>query len=519
MNDQIIRYFLAILLLSFCTQLAFAQVQIEPKNLLLPSGETATFKAINEQNDVQYQWLKNGKVIEGATASTLTYENVQLIDNNTQFQLVIKDEERTTKSTIALLRVTTNNRPYPSIRLAPEQESYAAGDTIFFKGDVTDIEEGVLKATAFTWSVELYQNDKLFSATTPSSGIVEGYFVIPRDGKLSEDAWYRIVLIGTDQEGLSQRAFYDVFPEKSQFELRTSPEGMKLRVEEKEQASPYLVNSIMGRKWKIAAPKLQRKGGKLLVFEEWSDGYPEAEYTIYADENFLMYAIYEEVILSNGQGLLGRYFEREEQQNPNLSRVEEVLLSESDTSQRYEIKEWIGEIEAIVSDWHEFEVPSDGSIRLRIDNQLLIDRWDSNKNNQKAAKIQLKRGKSYSIHVEAKNAKTLALFWSTPDLPRSLVPKNQLFPASDEGNVINLKHEYNPRKGVVHLELSKLNAQQEKINVRILGTQGRTFLQQQFEMGKGLKTIDLDMRFFLPGIYFLEVRGKEFKKVIKIPKR
>ncbi|MEN0051234.1 MAG: PA14 domain-containing protein, partial [Bacteroidota bacterium] len=432
-------------------------------------------------------------------------------------QVVIKDESNTQTSKVALLRVTSNNRPYPSIRLLSNQDGYMAGDTVLFKGDITDIEEGILPASAFTWSVELYQNNELFSVTTPTSGIVDGFFVIPRDGKLSEDAWYRIVLVGKDSEGLSQRAFYDVFPEKAQFQLMTDPEGMNLKVEGEAQKSPYVGNSIKGRQWNIAAPKLQIQDRKLLLFTAWSDGYNEAEYPIYADENFLLYAIYEEIGLDNGTGLLARYFEREEQDEPSLSRVEEIFIPEKDTT-TYAVKEWIGEIKAIVSDWHEFTVGSDGNIRLRVNNQLVIDTWDLKELGKKTPKIQLERGKRYPIHLEVKNAETLSLFWSTPDLARSLVPKNQLFPASDGKNAINLTHDYDRQKGIVHLELSKLNAQQEQINVRILGTQGRTFFQQQFPMGKGLKTMDLDMRFFLPGVYFLEVRGKEFKKVIKVPR-
>lgn len=518
MNKQIMRYTATILLLSLLTFPSFAQVKIEPQKLLLPSGETAVFKAKESSDKVQYQWLKNGIPITGATESILTYNNVQLLDDSTRFQVVAKKESNSTTSDAALLRVTANNRPYPSIRLLSNEENYAAGDTIFFKGDITDIEEGILPASAFTWSVELYQNNELFSVTTPTSGIVDGLFVIPRDGKLSEDAWYRIVLIGKDSEGLSQRTFYDVFPEKAQFQLITSPEGLNLKVEDKVQKSPYVVTTIKGRQWNISAPKLQVKDRKLLLFTEWSDGYTEASYPLYADESFLLYAIYEEIGLDNGTGLLARYFESEEQEESSLSQVEEIFILDSDTANNYAVIEWVGEIKAIVSDWHEFTVGSDGNIRLQVDNQLIIDTWDSAKKGKKTPKIQLERGKRYPIHLEVKNAETLSLFWSTPDLTRSIVPKNQLFPASDGKNAINLIYDYDRRKGIVHLELSKLNAQQEQINIRILGTQGRTFFQQKFPMGKGLKTMDLDMRYYLPGVYFLEVRGKEFKKVIKVPR-
>jgi len=510
--------FVILLLCSFYFP-SFTQLKIEPQNLLLPSGETAIFKAASSNKNFQYQWLKNGTPIEGAIESTLSYENAQLLEDSTQFQLIAKNETRTLKSNVALLRVTSNNRPYPSIRLSSDVESYAAGDTIFFEGDVTDIEEGVLKASAFTWSVELYQNDQLYSITTPTSGIIEGYFVIPRDGKLAEDTWYRITLVGTDSEGLSQHTFHDVFPEKTQFELITFPKELKVKVEGKVFPSPHLVNSIKGREWNIAAPKLQQKNGKLLVFTEWSDGFTEAIYPLYADESFLLGAIYEEVSLNNGTGLLGRYFESEENDQPTLIQVDDLLVVESDTVNHYARKEWIGEVMALVSDWHEFEVASDGKTQLYVDNQLLINEWNSNEDGKRVAKVQLERGKRYPIHLEVKHAKTLALFWSTPDLPRSLVPNNQLFPASDEGSTINLKHNYDQQKGILNLQLSKFDAQQERINIRILGTQGRTFLQQQFFMGKGLKTIDLDMRFFIPGVYFLEVRGGSFRKVIKVPKR
>ena len=98
MNKQIIRYTIAIVLSPLLTFPTFAQITIEPQNLLLPSGETAVFKVKENNEEVQYQWLKNGTPIAGATESVLTYDNVQLLDDGTQFQVSIKDGERTLTS-------------------------------------------------------------------------------------------------------------------------------------------------------------------------------------------------------------------------------------------------------------------------------------------------------------------------------------------------------------------------------------------------------------------------------------
>ncbi len=69
-----------------------ASITVEPSNDSIFPGSTASFSvsAIGT-TPVSYQWRKNGVVIAGDTASTLTLFNVQAIDNNAKYSVIVKN--------------------------------------------------------------------------------------------------------------------------------------------------------------------------------------------------------------------------------------------------------------------------------------------------------------------------------------------------------------------------------------------------------------------------------------------
>src|ERR671919_46461 len=58
---------------------------------------------------------------------------------------------------------------------------FRAGDVISFSGDATDIEDGILPASAFTWTIDFLHEGHVHPGL-PGTGTKSGTFTIPTTG-------------------------------------------------------------------------------------------------------------------------------------------------------------------------------------------------------------------------------------------------------------------------------------------------------------------------------------------------
>ncbi|MEM9885339.1 MAG: PA14 domain-containing protein [Bacteroidota bacterium] len=503
---------------------AIQSLQITPSKQLLPIGETATFRLdVEQEEELRFQWFKNEKLIEDATTATLDYPNVQLKDNEAQFQVLVSRGAEIIHRADASLFVTSNTRPYPSFLLPSTDLTFAAGDTIIFEGRASDIEDGLLKNKAFAWTIVLQDGEHIEPVAKPLKQTNRGYFVVPARSNISDNAWYRIYLEVTDSEGLSGSIFRDIFPQKAAFKVQTSPSGLSLNVDEKRFETPYTVKGVKGMERRITAPKLQKKGEKQYIFTSWSDGFDRNTIYLSTEDNLMpVTANYTEVIAGNGVGLLGRYYTTEidyQSNQPSWTKFEPNVNFDGKRDaikKEVMIAEWTGELQAYVSDQHRFRVASDGAVRLYVDDKLLIDEWTNSAVN---ASIVLTEGKSYPFYLVCRAATSAQLFWSTPDLEETLIPQTQLQPAYDEGKNLSIQHLASESEKRYVLRFSKFNEGTEAFSVRLLDTQGQTFFQEKFNLTKGTKSVAISMRYLRPSVYFLEIRGTDSKEVKKLVKK
>ncbi|MEM0992355.1 MAG: PA14 domain-containing protein [Bacteroidota bacterium] len=519
-------YFLLLFLCSVSLSLAQSpdtKPFIQPSEQLLSLGETATFQIVVEAADqLTFQWYKNGQPIRGATESKLSYPNVQMGDDGASFQASVSDGTEVIQTSMAILKVTKNTRPYPSFLLPNTSLTFAAGDTIIFEGRATDVEDGLLKNSAFAWTIVLQDGEHIEPVAKPLRKTNRGYFVVPKRGSISDNAWYRIHLEVTDSKGLSGTIFRDVFPEKAAFQVKTQPRNLYLKVDGKALETPYQVRGIKGMEREITAPKLQQINQQWYIFRSWSDGFDRNTIYLSTEDNLMpVTANYASVPLGNGVGLLGRYYEDEaayEQQRPSWTKFEPSVNFKQANDPLY-IAEWTGELQAFVSDTHRFEVVGDGNFRLYLGDRLLIDEWESTSTNRQPVSIALKEGRRYPIHLICRNTSQAQLLWSTPDMKAFSVPQSQLFPAYDEGKALSVQHLDNRAEQLYVLRFSKFNASQEQFSVRLIDTQGQTFFQEKFSLIKGTRSVPISMRYLRAGIYFLEIQSPNHKEVKKIVKK
>src|SRR5262249_8398107 len=80
-----------------------------------------------------------------------------------------------------------------------------------------------------------------------------------------------------------------------------------------------------------------------------------------------------------------------------------------------------------------FYTQSDDGIRLWVNHKLLVNNWTSHTLAENSGSIALTAGTKYDIQIEYYNntgAAAAQLWWSSPSVPKSLVPAARLLPGS-----------------------------------------------------------------------------------------
>lgn len=103
---------------------------------------------------------------------------------------------------------------------------------------------------------------------------------------------------------------------------------------------------------------------------------------------------------------------------------------------------WTGYIEPAHTEAYTFEGEADDGFRLWIDNRLILDHWVTDNNGSQSnaqdrkkpdaanGKIMLKAGQKYVIkveYIEKKQNASITLWWSSPALPKEVIPQSALF--------------------------------------------------------------------------------------------
>lgn len=503
-------------------------ISVQPQSVLLPVGEDATFSVqVSGNQPISYQWFRDGLAMDAETGSSLIVLNVGLGDSGSSFQVRVSNSEGMVLSMEAILTVTSNTRPMPVILEPEDGLLYQAGDTIFFSGIANDNEDGAIGTNDLTWRVDFHHDAHTHPILTPISGIDEGFVVIPLIGEIDDNVWLRIYLSATDSEGLQRQVFKEVFPEKTTFVVQTEPPGLDINIDGRIQTTPSTTTSVKGLRRTLSAPLQQLKGEKIFTFEHWTNDWEPQFYTFFAGEIDTITAFFSETNLSigNGTGLLGRYFQGPQDiafSTPAvLTRIDPIIDFNWDGGAPDMLLEpdfftirWSGEVMPIVGGPIIFHTITDDGVRLWVNEELIIDQWVPQAATEVTATITLEAGQRYPIQMEyyeEGGAAVASLLWSSPVLPKQLIPTIQLFP--DE--ILDFPEDYqlsvypSPASDFVNLEVK--TKREDGIRYFIYDISGRLVFQGQMIAPAGKKTIvPIDISTLASGIYVVQFRGVNF---------
>lgn len=222
----------------------------------------------------------------------------------------------------------------------------------------------------------------------------------------------------------------------------------------------------------------------------------------------------------DGTGLTGSYFQGQNFDNFQFNRLDkqvyfnwgngspDPVMSDDDFSVK-----WTGYIQVPASGEYTFYINSDNGRRLRINNQLVIDKWVNDWDVEYSGKIYLEKDIKYPIELdyfEAFGGANISFEWSSSMIEKSLVPSMLLYPAdvitSDlDIREVKLNAYPNPFSEYIILD-SPSDAKVLMYNVY-----GQVVL-------RGLTSGKNDVKGLSSGIYFLKVKVNKGEKVMKIRK-
>ena len=234
-------------------------------------GDASFFVGASAPGNIVYQWLRNGVPIPGANEPRLTVNNVTDADDLARFKVEISSGQQSIRTESAVLRITNNTVPVPTISFGGAGGGYRAGQTITFNGSATDAEDGTIPESNLRWQIRLNHDDHDHTLVNSVIGS-NGSFAVPPAIETSTNVWVTLYLTATDSDGTSSTVTQRIDPRIVTITLDSDPDGLQLELDADSRTAPFTFQSVSGVVREISAPAQQDVGGTEHTFDSWSDG-------------------------------------------------------------------------------------------------------------------------------------------------------------------------------------------------------------------------------------------------------
>ncbi|MFA5853449.1 MAG: PQQ-dependent sugar dehydrogenase [Patescibacteria group bacterium] len=220
----------------------------------------------DQDNDtLSYAWNFG----DSATATGITASHTYAVGGSYTASLTVTDGNG--GSHTDTVNVMVGAPPTASIVLPVEDTFYTAGDTIAFSGEATDPDDGVLPASAYSWTVLFHHDAHIHPHLGPITGVTSSTFSVPTFGHTEENVFYRIYLTVTDSNGLQTTVTRDVLPRKATVTIASNIPGVEILLDGSPLAAPYTFVGVAGVQRTIGVNSPQTIAGQGYEFGSWSD--------------------------------------------------------------------------------------------------------------------------------------------------------------------------------------------------------------------------------------------------------
>jgi len=224
-----------------------------------------------------YQWQFNNANIAGATLSSYTIPAATMA-NAGAYKVIVSNTAGTVTSNAAILTVVPfSNAPQVQIVSPLPTLTWNADDVVHFEATATDVEDGILPASAFSWSIDLFHEDVPGSGHShpgaSPQGVKTGNFTASNQGEKTPNVWYRFTVTVTDSNGLTATNFVDIDPNLVNVTATSSPVLLNLEFNQKPVVAPATRQVVANANLQtLNAPTPQYVGNVRYDFANWSQG-------------------------------------------------------------------------------------------------------------------------------------------------------------------------------------------------------------------------------------------------------
>jgi len=159
--------------------------------------------------------------------------------------------------------------------------------------------------------------------------------------------------------------------------------------------------------------------------------------TIGTQDTAVLNIVDNDSIDASGTGLTGQYFEGTTFDRWVETRTDSTIdfdwgpgkAVDGLAEDLYSVR-WTGEVEPRFTETYRFSTLSDDGVRLWVNDELIIDRWQLQGLTEHAGTIDLEAGQRYDIkleYFENKGDATAQLRWSSPSQVPEIIPQSQLY--------------------------------------------------------------------------------------------
>jgi uncharacterized repeat protein (TIGR03806 family) len=152
----------------------------------------------------------------------------------------------------------------------------------------------------------------------------------------------------------------------------------------------------------------------------------------------------ESSVVGQGTGLTGRYWSNQLRTTngpPTLTRIDPTLdfdwgsgSPDATISSDHFTALWTGQVQAQFSEIYTFYTTTDDGVRLWVNGQLVVDKWQDQSPTEWSGTIALTAGQRYDIRMvyyENAGGAVAQLSWSSPSTSKGIIPQNQLYPVAE----------------------------------------------------------------------------------------
>ncbi|HKQ37944.1 MAG TPA: PQQ-dependent sugar dehydrogenase [Verrucomicrobiae bacterium] len=207
---------------------------------------------------------------DGGSAANANPTHIYQTSGTYTARLRVSDGVNATFSSNLVINV--GNPPTAIITSPNDGATFRAGDVISYSGSASDVEDGQLPASRFSWTILFHHDQHIHPAGGPFTNITSGALQIPTSGHdFSGETSYEIILSVIDSEGLRASASVTVFPQKVNLFFDTIPSGLGLDLAGIRKSTPFVQDALIGFNYVVNAPA-QTFSGSNYRFAAWSDG-------------------------------------------------------------------------------------------------------------------------------------------------------------------------------------------------------------------------------------------------------